>query len=494
VEKAILSKSTFVRGLQCSKSLYLHKNNYDLKDPLSSTRQAIFSRGNSVGLLAQKLFPGGKDASPCERFNYSEALAKTQSFLNEGCQVIYEAAFQFNGLYVALDILVKHNSKWIAYEVKSSAKITATYILDAAVQYYVISQSGIELSDIQLVYVNTAYIKEKIIDPAKFFTQISVLEKVVEKQLMVGQKIEELKQVLKATSAPDIQIGEHCHSPYTCDFIGTCRGPLNENSIFYFNGISRQQQYQWYLNGIKNIENIPSDFSLNAEQKIQFDASKNKLVIINQDALSLFLNQLVYPLYFLDFELFMPAIPLYEGTSPYEHIPFLYSVHQKLDKKAKPEHFYFLAETGSNPMKQFVHKLLSDLGEVGDILVFDTTHEKRILAKAASLFPEYKQALAAIVERFKDLSEPFQKKQYYRKEMKGSYSMKSLLPALVHDLDFDNLRIKNGVSALAAFENLQNESDLFQAQEIREALVEYCKMDTFGLVKIIDALEKVTTK
>ncbi len=493
MEKAILSKSTFIRGLQCPKSLYLYKNNFELKDPLSSTRQAIFSRGNTVGILGQKLFPGGKDASPSDRFNYTESLQKTQQFIEEGVTIIYEAAFQFNGLYVALDILVKEGTKWIAYEVKSSAKITSVYIMDAAVQYYVISQSGIELCDIQLLYVNTAYVKRKTIEPNAFFVKQSVLQKVLEKQALIAQKIAEMKVVLASPSSPEIAVGEHCHTPYTCDFIGTCRGPLEEDSLFYLNGISRQQQYEWYGAGLRKLSEIPERFDLNRDQKIQLDASFTGQTRIDSLELRKFLEDIVYPVYFLDFELFMPAIPLYDGTSPYEHIPFLYSVHTQKNKEASLDHSYFLAETGSNPTKDFVKQLIKDVHESGDILVFDPTHERKILTKAMHLFPEYGAALKAIMKRFKDLSEPFQKKHYYRKEMKGSYSMKSLLPALVPELNFDDLPIKNGVAALAAFENLQNETDLFKAQEIRDNLIEYCKMDTLGLVKIMEALNQITT-
>ena len=187
--------------------------------------------------------------------------------------------------------------------------------------------------------------------------------------------------------------------------------------------------------------------------------------------------------------MFMPPIPLYEGTSPYEHIPFLYSVHKKKGKEHVAQHFYFLAETGAHPIQDFIAQLLSDLGKEGDILVFDPTHEKKILNKAILLFPDWKNDLLKIIARIRDLSEPFQKKYYYMQQMKGSYSMKLLLPAIAPELNFGNLKIKNGVSALAAFENLQTENDLFKAQDMREALIEYCKMDTLGLVKIFEALE-----
>ena len=59
-----LSKSTFIRGLQCEKSLYLYKHFFNLKDPVPAAQKAIFDQGTKIGLLAQQLFPRGVDASP----------------------------------------------------------------------------------------------------------------------------------------------------------------------------------------------------------------------------------------------------------------------------------------------------------------------------------------------------------------------------------------------------------------------------------------------
>ena len=135
MEKYALSKSTFIRGLQCKKKLYLHKHHYNLKDNISPQSQAIFNQGNKVGILAQDLFPNGADASPSSHFKIQESVVKTKEFIENGETIIYEATFQFNGVLVALDVLVKQKDGWKAYEVKSSTKVSDTYIKDAAIQY-----------------------------------------------------------------------------------------------------------------------------------------------------------------------------------------------------------------------------------------------------------------------------------------------------------------------------------------------------------------------
>ena len=155
MEKHILSKSTFIRGLQCEKSLYLYKHHYNLKDETPAQLQAIFNQGTNVGILAQELFPNGVDASPSSYFKMQESVFKTEEFIKKGESIIYEATFQYNGVLAALDILVKEDDGWKAYEVKSSTSVSETYINDAAIQYYTIVNSGIDLKDISIVYINT---------------------------------------------------------------------------------------------------------------------------------------------------------------------------------------------------------------------------------------------------------------------------------------------------------------------------------------------------
>jgi len=494
VEKINLSKSTFLRGIQCPKSLYLYKNNFGLRDKLSATKEAIFSRGNSVGLLAHKLFPNGKDCSPPSSLKFLEGLAKTKDCINNSEALIYEACFQAEGVYSALDILEFKNQEYTAYEVKSASKISSIYIMDAALQYFVISRNGIQLKDFFLVYVDTSYVREKKLDPERFFKKKSILRKVLELQPYVEEKVAELKRMLAEGVEPNLPIGEHCHSPYSCDFIGTCRGDLANDSIFFLNGASKQLIYSLYNSGIKGISQLDDSFPFNSEQRIQFDSIKNATDFIDPSKIKAFVESVSYPIYFLDFELFMPAIPLFEGTSPYQHIPFLYSVHKKMLPESELSHFSFLADWGYDPTEKFIESLLIDLGEHGDILVFDATHEIRVLNKAAHLFPKFKPAIDKLLKRIKDLSMPFQQKYFYTKEMKGSYSMKTLLPIIAPELSFDDLKIKNGVSALTAFEHLATETDLFKLQETREALIEYCKLDTYGLVKIFQLLEHLSKK
>src|SRR5687768_7664583 len=159
MSKNLLSKSTFIRSLQCQKSLYLYKRHTYLRDKISAEQQAIFDRGHSVGELAQKLFPGGIDAGWKTPRQYKKSVNLTQKYIADGKKVIYEAAFLYNDILVALDILVKRDDGWHAYEVKSSLQPSETFLRDAALQNHVITKSGFPLKSFSLVHLNRDYVR-----------------------------------------------------------------------------------------------------------------------------------------------------------------------------------------------------------------------------------------------------------------------------------------------------------------------------------------------
>ena len=216
--KYILSKSTFLKGLQCEKALYLYKHHYNLKDKITPQQQAIFNQGNAVGELAQGLFQGGVDASPSSYFKMQESVYKTKELIDAGETIIYEATFQYNEVLAALDILVQDEEGWKAYEVKSSTKVSETYIKDAAIQYYTITNSGIDLKDISIVHINNQYTREGELDIHQLFTIESVYDQVLEFLPRIPNEVRRLKNAIESSEIPNVDIGPHCSDPYDCDF------------------------------------------------------------------------------------------------------------------------------------------------------------------------------------------------------------------------------------------------------------------------------------
>ena len=236
MEKHLLSKSTFIRSVQCLKSLYLHKRRPFLRDRLSAEQLAKFKRGTNIGILAQQLFPGGINLQPKSPSQYRKAVKETNEYLSDNKdQIIYEASFQSDQILVILDIMVRSAEKTFAYEVKSSKAISQTYLQDAALQYYVIENSGIKLEDFFIIYVHEDIDTEnhealKEVDVSKIFIKKSVLEEVLALQPFIKSHIPKAKEALFLKHSPKIPVGPHCQTPYPCDFIGHCWKNIKNNS------------------------------------------------------------------------------------------------------------------------------------------------------------------------------------------------------------------------------------------------------------------------
>lgn len=487
--KHLLSKSSYIKGLQCEKHLYLYKYQYKDMDELSDMQKAIFQRGTDVGELAQQLFPDGINASPPNAFQYNKCVAQTRLHIDQGTDVIYEAGFLYNEVLAIADIIAREGDKWNIYEVKSSTSISDTYLNDAALQYYVLSNSGIEIKDFSIIYINNQYIRKGELNLSELFTIESVLDLILSLQDFVKKNVERLKKVVSKKEIPNIDIGEHCHDPYTCGFFNYCRNHIPDNSVFDFSGMRLDKKYDLYREGIIRLADVPPDYKLSKNNQIQLDAYKSGEPVIDKEGIINFISDLNYPLYFMDFESFQPAVPLYENTKPYQQIPFQYSVHYKKSEDRKPDHFEFLAEAGEDPRIQFIENLLMYTAGEGDIIVYNKAFEISRLNEIASAFPEFDESIEELISRIKDLMIPFRQKYYYANEMKGSYSIKAVLPALVPELSYEELEINEGGLASIAFESLQTENNFIRTEEIRKQLLEYCELDTLAMVRILEKLQ-----
>jgi len=487
----LLSKSSFIKGLQCEKHLYLYKYHYSEMDELSETQKAVFRRGTNVGELAHKLFPGGIIAAEGDPPAYDKAINKTQELIKQGTKVIYEAAFLSEQILSIADIVVIEKGGAKIFEVKSSTSVSETYLNDAALQYYVISSLGIRVKDFSIIYINNRYVRQGNLNIQNLFTIESVLRFILPLQKPVKENVNRFKKVLLNKKMPNIDIGEHCYNPYTCAFFDYCRKHIPENSVFDFSGMFLSKKYELYTGGVVSLNDVPRNYPLSKNNQLQLDSYRSKKSVIDREAISDFLSDLDYPIYFMDFESFQPAVPLFDNSKPYQQIPFQYSIHLKKDKDSTENHFEFLAEQGIDPRKKFIENLLKDTKGKGTILVYNKTFEITRLNEIARDFPEYSDKIEKLILRIKDLMIPFQKKYYYAPEMKGSYSIKAVLPSLVPELSYDELKINEGGLASIAYESLQTETDLMTIAEIKQQLLAYCKLDTLGMVKILEQLENL---
>lgn len=491
----VLSKSTYVRGLQCHKSLYLNKFKKNLRDEIEEGDESVFEQGIEVGKLAQQLYPKGVNSLPEQEFDYSNAIKKTAQFIKEKHPVIYEAHFLYDDVLCAVDILLFDGKKYKAIEVKSSTSVSDVYCQDAALQYYVLSNSGIKLDDISVAYINNQYVRKGEIDPKQLFIIESVLEVAKQLQNDVKTNIIEFKRVLNKNKEPKMDIGLHCSSPYACDFMGHCWSHVPDYSIFDIANLRTNKKFELYNQGIIEFHQITSDAEkkyLNEKHSMQIFAELEQRSYIDKNKIKGFIKDLQFPLYFLDFETINTALPLYENSRPYQQIVFQYSLHYLENAKSELKHTEYLAEVnGFDPRINFIEQLIKDCGKNGDILTYNMTFEKTRLKELAEDFPKHKKALEAIINRLKDLMIPFKERWYYTPEMKGSYSIKYVLPALVPELSYKNLEIQNGGTAMNIYAQMASGTFTGDVQKTRKALLAYCHLDTLAMVKIWEVLRKL---
>jgi len=491
IDRHLLSKSTFMMGFQCPKRLWLYKNKPELRPEISASQQMVFTKGTNTGILAQQLFPGGKDASPVDYFSYPAAIQQTYDWINNGEAIIYEPAFQYDRVMAAMDILVNKNGKWFAYEVKSSTEAKEQFIMDAALQYYVITNVGLPLADISIIHLNNQYIRQGELDLQQLFKIVSVKKEVLALQPGIQKWIIENKKILGLKEEPNKDIGTHCSDPYECEFMDHCWSHIPGISVFDISRLKTDKKFELYYTGVLELHQLPQGYTLSTSQQLQVKAHVENYSHIERDNIRDWLGQLNYPLLFMDFETFMPGVPLYNNSSPYQQIPFQFSVHQQSVKNGPITHLAFLGEPETDPREEFIVQLIAVTKGKGSVLVYNKAFECTRLKELQDLFPQYARDIDRILNRIIDLMEPFQKKWYYTPQMKGSYSIKSVLPALVPEMSYADLEIGEGGTAMAAFEGLLNIKDHSEKQKIRNALLEYCKLDTMAMVRILDKLKNI---
>ncbi len=486
--KHVLSKSTFMYGCQCPKRLFLYKFKPSLRNPEDEGQQAIFAAGTNVGLLAQSLFPGGVDASPPDTFSYQKSVEKTRKLIEAGATVIYEAAFQFEEVLCALDILVRKKNKWYAFEVKGSVSVRPQYIQDASLQYHVITNSGLKLEDISIVYLNNQYERQGDLDIKQLFNTDSILGEVLEQQPFISDKIVELKVMLTLKKEPVMDIGPHCSDPYTCNFTNHCWKDFpTENNIF---SLSRGPGWELYEEGFKHLDDIPQDYALSPKAAMQLNHYRTGEIFIDEKAIKGFLSEFQYPLYFFDFETIMPAVPEFDHSRPYQQLPFQFSLHIKRKPGAALEHYSFLGDGITDPREALIKEMIKLLGSKGSIIGWNASFEKTCIKKLILDFPKYEKQLSSINERWIDLMKPFQSRWYYHPDFKGSASIKNVLPVMVPDLSYEDLDIQEGGTASLVYAQLKDQDVATQAIQ-RNQLLEYCKLDTMAMVRILENLEEL---
>lgn len=487
---AFLSKSKYLNGLQCQKLLWYYYNEKESIPQMDSETQQKFDFGHSVGEYAKKLYPNGIEIE--WNMDYKEVIENSKKALKKRLP-IFEAGFLYNNAYSRADILNPVNDEeWDIIEVKSSTSVNETYLYDIAFQKYCYQGAGVKINRCYIAHINNSYIRQGDIEPEKLFKFVDVSEQIKGLENEMEPTIRQFLDVIKMKNSPDTKIGAHCNIPYPCILSGICWNFLPEKNIYQIKRLSADKKEILENAEIYSIYDIPEDFPLTPKNRLQLHCDKTGEIHIDKMKIKDFLGKLEYPVYFLDFETtMMTPIPLWDNTRPYQKIPFQYSVHVLSSPDAEPEHFEYLADGQSDPRREIIENLSVILKDSGTILAYFTNFEKGIIQESTA-GTEYENWAQSLSNRWLDLWKPFTDFLYYNPQQKGSASLKAVLPALTGKT-YSEMEIANGSSAAGAFLSLAFEKrEDKEKQRIRAALLEYCGLDTLGMIDILRALKKLS--
>ncbi|APV44731.1 hypothetical protein Dform_01407 [Dehalogenimonas formicexedens] len=483
----LLTKSKFMAGLQCPRYLWIYVNDPSLIPQPDLVTQHTFDQGHEVGEVAKRLFTGGIDMSG---LGFREMLSETSARLADG-KPIFEAAFQCNQLYARVDILNPSGAVgWDIVEVKSATEVKDENIADVAFQKYVVERCGITVNRCHLVHINREYIKQGPIDPAGLLISEDITERVSEVSGGMADMVEDMLETI-AGDCPDSIIGRLCDSPYDCPLKDECWSSVPEHPVSDLYRIGSKMD-ELFKRGITSIRDIPEGFKLNEKQLVQKTCVECGQPHIERGKIASFLGDLKYPHHFLDFETFGTAIPIFNGIKPFQAIPFQFSLHTVESQTSGAVHRYFLARGPGDPRIEFIEALKTSLGEGGTIIVYNQGFEQGILEKLAETYAEYREWIETVIARMADLIIPFRNFHYYHPEQRGSASLKHVLPS-VTGIRYEGMNIAEGQTASlkfmsAAFGGLSDD----ERTKIFEDLLEYCGQDTYGMVRIVEELWKLT--
>ncbi|MDY0088564.1 MAG: DUF2779 domain-containing protein [Coriobacteriia bacterium] len=485
-----LSKSRFQKGLQCEKALWLAVHRRELADPITESTQWIFDQGTEVGQLAHGLFPDGIEVTE-DHLHSSQALSTTEGLLADGARTLYEPAFRFDGVLVRVDILVPiRDGRWDLYEVKSSSTLKPEHITDAAVQTYVVEGAGLSVRRSCIVHLDTSYVWEGgAYDLARLFAVEDVTRDVRAFMPGIPALLKRFRATLKGPE-PHVRIGAQCKKPYPCDFLGYCHASLaGAHPITDLPRLSEGALHSLLDMGVTSICDVPEGFAgLSPVQQEVVRVVKAGVSEIDVAGLEGALANLTWPVYHLDFETVMPALPIWPYTHPYQLIPFQYSVHVH-HEDGSYEHREYLHTAPDDPRPALTRQLIGDLDATGSIMHY-TPYERRCLRELAAAVPERAADISALRDRLVDL-EPIVRRNTLHPATNGRTSIKAVLPAWFPELSYDDLAISDGTAASTQYlRSLRELRPPLETAALYDDLREYCKMDTLAMVKLLEILRE----
>ncbi len=491
-----ISKTDYLVYRDCPKNAWMkiYRPEVYFQAEMASFVKLIIETGNEVEAVARELFPTGVLIKGRDE----DAEEETQKCLGAKEATLFQPIFRKEGFLAACDVLKfdAETGKYDIYEIKATNEADEkTHFYDLAFQVNLLRMCGLDVGNINLLHLNSKYVREGDIDVTDLFTIDNVTAEI---ESLCAEVADEMELALSYLSS-DTEPKGYCSCIYKgrskhCATFASSNPQVPSYSVHDISriGVSKAKLTELIDDNIFKIEDVPGDMALSDIQRNQVDAHTYNKISIDREKIREELADLAYPIYFLDYETFPSAIPRFDGFSPYQQIPFQYSLHVLRAHDAEPEHFEFLYTEGTDPSTPLAVSLQKDIGPTGTVIVWNKGFERGRNEEMARKIPEVKAFMDSVNSRLYDLMDVFKKQYYVHKDFRGSTSIKKILPVLAPELSYEKLGIKEGGTAAESWNKITtgNISEE-QKEKIKKDLLVYCGLDSYAMYAIWKALEKL---
>lgn len=484
-----LSKSKITAFEQCAKKLWLSKHQPELA-VIEGGAETRFAIGHEVGDLACRLLPMGVmvEAEP----DLAAAVTRTRELIDSGwSEPIFEATFEHEGVLVRVDVLSPTSDGWAMAEVKSSTAVKAYHLGDLATQVWVVSNAGVSVSSACIRHINRDFRLVRDQDYSGLFQDTDCLAELIECVANRASVVAAARTVL-AGDEPVIRTGEHCSTPFACEFSHYCSRndpPAPDWPIGLLPRTGKSIAVQCAEEGIFDLRDLPEGRLVNAmHERVRTATVSGKVYHDLQGAIEA-TKGWAWPRAYLDFETIGPAIPRWIGSKPYQQTPFQFSCHIE-SEEGEISHMGFLSIDGHDPRRSCAEALLEALSHdrCGSIIAYNASFEKRCVLELAEAFPDLASALNEIAAKIVDLL-PVTRNNYYHRDQRGSWSIKAVLPTVAPELAYGDLDVKDGGEAQQAWlECAQAETTPQRRALLKAGLETYCERDTEAMIVLLNHL------
>jgi len=482
-----LSKSRLTAFRQCPKKLWLevHRPERKVESPDVQARYAV---GHQVGAIAQQDYPQGVLIAPDN--NLAQALAETPSALAQA-RPVFEATFQHGGVLVRADLLLPDGDGWHMAEVKSTTSAKEYHYADIAAQVWVAQACGVAIHHATVRHIDNSFVLRAEGDYAGLLTDADADAQVQDLLPTLPHTVQQARETLEGAE-PAIAMGEQCKTPFECPFQAYCaKGapPGPDYPVLLLPGIAGKTLGRALAaEGLEDLQRVPAGRIANGLLQRIHAATTSGKPYHDRAGAARAMQGWAWPRYFLDFETIAPPVPVWLGTRPYGQNPFQFSCHLAA-RDGSVQQRDFLDLSGHNPSRACAEALLAAIGPVGAIVAYNASFERRCIAALAAQFADLAPRLRQLEQRVVDLL-PVVKQNFYHRDMRGSFSIKAVLPTLVPKLRYEDLGgVHSGSMAQLAYtEATAPGCSAARKAQLAEQLTAYCTLDSLAMVELAQAL------